>query len=741
MKRTNTFRLIALLLFAALHYQPCFSQCFEIESVLVDACGGQEGLNEMVRFKAGSTPLNCNTLIVDWPNNSWQGIVQNSVTASKTAALNTDIIVAGGCGQLIEPPGGIIPANATAILVTSYNMDTALNSFGALTENIYIIYQDATVTSGHFANFGSGLRTLTMIFNACTDIVTYDRALLVDETGANVAANGATVAFSPTGIPTYINNGCTAPVPPFTVDAGALTMTVCAGNSILLNGTAEGYQSIHWSAASGSFSNPDGLSATYISASADAGTTITLTLTATNFCGTTITDTIQLTVTNGITPNFGMLLELCSGSAAPVLVATSPNGITGSWNPSVINTTVGGSYVFTPNPGQCATNATMTVVILNNTTPNFATTLTLCTGSIPPVLNAASPNGISGSWNPSVINNTTSGNYVFTPNPGQCATITKLNVTVANSIIPNFATALALCNGSSAPVLNMTSPNGISGSWNPSVINSTTSGNYVFTPNPGQCATSVTLNVTITNAIIPDFMMTLTLCNGSAAPTLETTSPNGISGNWNPATINNTANGSYVFTPNAGQCATSTTLSVTVASLSFELEQYCSGVAYLVTAIPAPGSFDPDTANYTWTNSQGNVVGNDISLNVSQLANDSPTELNFPQMYTLTIALPSGCSATQNVTVDGIICNIPKGISPNGDGNNDTLDLTGLGVRELKIFNRYGIKVYSAVNYTNQWKGQTDSGQTLPDGTYYYFIQRNSGAGLTGWVYINNVYN
>jgi gliding motility-associated-like protein len=76
-------------------------------------------------------------------------------------------------------------------------------------------------------------------------------------------------------------------------------------------------------------------------------------------------------------------------------------------------------------------------------------------------------------------------------------------------------------------------------------------------------------------------------------------------------------------------------------------------------------------------------------------------------------------------------------LSPNGDGDNDNFDLTSLGVRKLSIFNRYGSKVYDKANYTNQWRGQSDSDQELPDGTYYYVIEQNSGETKTGWVYIN----
>jgi gliding motility-associated-like protein len=58
-------------------------------------------------------------------------------------------------------------------------------------------------------------------------------------------------------------------------------------------------------------------------------------------------------------------------------------------------------------------------------------------------------------------------------------------------------------------------------------------------------------------------------------------------------------------------------------------------------------------------------------------------------------------------------------------------------VKKLSIYNRYGSKVYSFREYTNQWHGQTDGGAELPDGTYYYVIERGSGTTLTGWIYIN----
>jgi gliding motility-associated-like protein len=84
------------------------------------------------------------------------------------------------------------------------------------------------------------------------------------------------------------------------------------------------------------------------------------------------------------------------------------------------------------------------------------------------------------------------------------------------------------------------------------------------------------------------------------------------------------------------------------------------------------------------------------------------------------------------------MCDVPRGISPNGDGYNDSLDLTGSGINSITIFNRYGKKVFShGSGYTNQWHGQETNGNELPVGTYFYSIENADGSNKTGWIYIN----
>ncbi len=98
---------------------------------------------------------------------------------------------------------------------------------------------------------------------------------------------------------------------------------------------------------------------------------------------------------------------------------------------------------------------------------------------------------------------------------------------------------------------------------------------------------------------------------------------------------------------------------------------------------------------------------------------------------------PDDCvTATVKITVNNTVtaddCFVPNGITPNGDGANDALEIPCLNDNNfpnnhIAIFNRWGDKVYEEVGYANDWTG-TYRDRQLPAGTYFYILEIEPGS-------------
>jgi hypothetical protein len=323
--------------------------------------------------------------------------------------------------------------------------------------------------------------------------------------------------------------------------------------------------------------------------------------------------TMLIEVTNPVTPTFTSIGPLCQNSIAPDLPATSNNGISGTWNPETINTSAVGTstYTFTPDPGQCAGTTMMDIVVTTSITPTFTQIGPLFQNSVAPALPGISNEGVTGEWDPAIINTGTVGTttYTFNPDAGQCAVLTAINIEVTNLIIPLFMQLGPFCQNSTPPVLPSVSMNGINGTWNPAVINTASAGStaYTFIPDAGQCAGTTTMDIVVTTSITPTFTQIGPLCQNTSAPSLPGTSNNGISGTWNPETLNTftVSTTTYTFTPDAGQCAMSATMNIEVTTSitpSFiHIGPLCqNNVAPLLPATSnngITGTWNPETIN------------------------------------------------------------------------------------------------------------------------------------------------
>jgi gliding motility-associated-like protein len=361
------------------------------------------------------------------------------------------------------------------------------------------------------------------------------------------------------------------------------------------------------------------------------------------------------------TPTFTPIPAFCSGTAAPSLSSTSNNGIAGTWSPATISNTTSGTYNFTPNAGQCASAASLSVTVdaLPNLSVQTSCGAGLGTGNIATTANASAGGALSyaingvadADGNQTSLNN---GTYtvLITENPSTCTAAQTVSVN-CNCPTITIAGALSICQNTAATYTQTGGNAGGQWSVNPSGAG-TVDANGNFVPSGGfSGAASISyaangctgnLSININPLTTPTFTPIPAFCSGTAAPSLPNTSNNGIAGTWSPATISNTTSGTYNFTPNAGQCASVASLSVTIDALpNLSVQTSCGaglGTGNIATTANASAG---GALSYT-INGVADADGNQMSLNNGT--------------YTVLITEnPSTCTAAQTVSVN---CNCPS---------------------------------------------------------------------------------
>ncbi|SFT91671.1 gliding motility-associated C-terminal domain-containing protein, partial [Lishizhenia tianjinensis] len=109
--------------------------------------------------------------------------------------------------------------------------------------------------------------------------------------------------------------------------------------------------------------------------------------------------------------------------------------------------------------------------------------------------------------------------------------------------------------------------------------------------------------------------------------------------------------------------------------------------------------------------------------------------------YYITVTDANGCEVKSEIKLlQPMELEMPEGISPNGDNDNDYFVIRGIDAypsNVITIYNRWGNVVYEQSGYNNEWEGHNNSGQELPDGTYFVIFHPTGSASektLTGYV-------
>ncbi len=365
-----------------------------------------------------------------------------------------------------------------------------------------------------------------------------------------------------------------------------------------------------------------------------------------------------------------------------------------------------------------------------------------CSGMANGTINVSATGGTSGYtfyWNTADttqnISNLQRGNYQLTVTDAQSCSATSGTILVSepqplsitSTITPigcsahNDGAVQLQVTGGAQPLAYIWS----NSSSSPNLTN-LSPGNYDVTVTDSRGCTA---NGTYTVGIVPPIAITPlvrnTACNTVQNGTIDITVTGGSSAftfDWNNGAItedlNGLSQGVYAVTvTDARNCSAQGTYSI-ATDYVLTVDATPSTTINLGEAVQLTAVTSVDHTNtYTWSPAVSLVCGTCATTEAA------PTQNTF---YTVNVIDANGCQATDTltVTVNSITdIFIPNAFSPNGDGNNDALqifgDLSAVAYLDFMVFNRWGEKVFESSNANFAWDG-TYKGELVPQGVYIY---------------------
>jgi gliding motility-associated-like protein len=554
----HSLKLIAIFTLIIFSSRGAFAQsgCIEIESILVNSCapgtGAQEGLNEMLSFRVGSSSLNLNAMVVQWANTNlpYNGIIQDFNTATKTTEFNSTI---QSCGYLTEPLDGVLPAGSKVLLITSYEVNTATNFFQTLSDSMFVLYANENTNAGHFLNYvpnpSPNEQTTTIYFGspgACQDQVTYFRNQLLTASGVIGDQDGAAVNFSEDGTPTYFNNGCVAPVNNLSASFN-IPSTICnPAQSLTLNNYLTGTQGGVWS---GQNVNAGILNTVGLVGPVDITYTVGL-----GACQ--LTETRTVVIVSGLSAAWAPPSTFCqTGELVNLnqfILGTQGGNFTGqgvsagNFNPSAVSGSVA-VISYTVSQSGCNLSSTQQVPI-TSVNGSFSAPSSICATSAPidltPWSAGSDPGVFSG---PGVSNNTLNVEglngqieITYTATNGACTLISSNFINISDSPDVSWNAPEFVCAADGVVNLNTYLTGTSGGQWSGSGVSGNTFdptgivGNAEVTYSINQSGCSGSSTQTIPTGDLPDLIISgsSAYCEGQIPAALITTAVSNANVSW-----------------------------------------------------------------------------------------------------------------------------------------------------------------------------------------------------------------
>lgn len=333
---------------------------------------------------------------------------------------------------------------------------------------------------------------------------------------------------------------------------------------------------------------------------------------------------------------------------------------------------------------------------------------------------------------------TQTGNYTLTGTDANGCQYTSN--TIAVTVFENPAVSLVSSNNESCAGLAdgdiaVTSNTGTSPfnyTWNttPAQNSATatnlTAGTYIVTvTDVNNCSATGSYSISAPAPLVIDVSsITNTSCAGLSDGSIQLSVSGGnpsYTYSWDDGSTTNFLSGIGAGTYNvtvsdANNCTEDTSVTVTgpppitLLTLDFDSIKFGTEIQLVTDVQPANGTY-----TYEW--SPANY------LSCTNCATPYFSAVRSTE-YELTVTDAFGCSVTATVNVNVLADKpvfIPNVFTPNGDTQNDVFGIfaTGVNYYSLKVFNRWGEKVFESYNATNGWDG-TYLGKDAAPGVYSY---------------------
>jgi gliding motility-associated-like protein len=567
-----------------------------------------------------------------------------TITGNTVLCPNTTSQLIGSPTQAISNPW--VSANTSIATITSEGLVTA-KAFGT---SVITYRNDQGCSNTSTINVTNPVNpTFTQVSAICSG-----GTLSALPTTSNNSVNGTWLpALNNTATTTYTFTPATGqcsnsanmtitvnPLP--TITGGT---EVCEKSTLQLTGNGTAATTNPWTSSNTAVAT---VSNTGLLTSLSAGTTI-ITYTNNNGCSNTTT----ITVNSPVTPTFTQVSAICSGASLSALPTTSSNSVPGTWSPS-LNNTATTTYTFTPNSGQCANTATMTITV--NALPTISGGSSVCLNSKLQLTGS----GTAATTSPWTSSNTAvatvSNTGLVVGLSDGTTTITYTNnigcsrtSTITVNPLPAISGTSTVCRNKTLQLIGTPTP-ATTNTWvsantsvatinNSGLVNGISSGKSLITyTNSLGCTDTMTVNVT--QPINSTFTQVSAICSGGTLTALPTTSNNIINGTWSPV-LNNTATTTYTFTPNSDQCANTATMSITVNPLPTISggTEVCEKATLQLTGNGTAATTTP------WTSSNTSVATISNTGLVAGLSEGTTT---------ITYTNNNGCSNTSFITVNAL---------------------------------------------------------------------------------------